>query len=253
MGRSFALLPALLFAALFGSEHALVGGSQLGVCLHTLGWNGVNPDDVGNGPYYGRKAVGSHFPTSANSRRQRHSPGKVRDNDTYPGMGINSWDEVGMNLDLWPPNAGVSFVGNPYRQVHGALVYLFTFDRPASTPSCSPFSFLVIFQMHLDVMIAWLSKRSCSLHKNSFLLLLTSTAVVPLCAVSSDRYLRTRLLYPLQQVTSLTWRTVAVVMTRVSIHLHRRHSRGWIFDPGGVKACPRTPGCPRDPSLVPLY
>ena len=238
-GHFLALLPALLFGACFGSEHGSVGESRPGDAYATLGMDVADPDDIGNASSYEWNVVGSHLPTGPNSRQPRISLGKVTVNDTNPGMGTYPREQVGSEYIFWSCDIGIFPLGRLSSQPLRKLVYPFTFQGSGSIPSCSPFTFLVMLQMYLYFTLSWWTKRHCFLHRSNFLLLLCSSAVIPVCAHYSDRQLRTRLLYPLQSCSSFTWRSVAQVVPRTPFDYYRRGASGsgleWmtIFEPGG--------------------
>ena len=235
----FALLPALLLVASFGSEQGSVGESRPRGAHATLGGIAVNPDDIGNNLRYEWNVVGSHLPTDTNSSQLSTTLGKVIVNDTNPGMGTYPREQFGSEYISWPFGVGFLPPGRVSSQPISQLVYPFTFQESGSIPSCSPFTSLVMLQMYLYFTLAWWSKRFCFVHRSNFLLLTFSAAVVPVCAHCSNRYLRTRLLYPLQTCSCSIWKRVSEVVPHILFvaYLHGVRGSGleWmtIFDPGG--------------------
>ena len=174
--------------------------------------------------------------TAANSSL----PGKVPVNDTDSGVGLYPRETVERGTVLWPFNEGVLPKGVLAPRPITRFVYPFTFQESGSIPCCSPFALSVSIQMYLYFLLAWWTKRSCFLHHCNFLLLCVATAVLPVCSHCSDRYLRTRLLYPLRWCSSHVWHSIPRVSPRTfhTRYLSRLKASGleWmaIFDPGGT-------------------
>ena len=228
--RHILAFPALLIVALFGVA-AGVGGSLPGG--FSLGKFGVNIIESSRHTD-GMNMAGSLLPTLANlPQSPDEKTGKTRVNDSDPRAGIDPWDEVWR--DFMPLG---NFIPNVHTYQHpntlGGFLFPCIYQGPENVLSQSPFCFLVTIQLFLFTYLHWKTKEQSFLTSSRFLWLLLAAAVLPVCAVQSDRYLRSRLISPHVRWSSSTSRVVSNILHRRlwSSRARRGYFTFFPFDPG---------------------